>query len=92
VRCLHAVREGSLTAPGWDASLADDVTAVPARLPPPLLPAHFWAALTVAPGWRCWVARWVASNHGTDFAIEEARWWRKWRCSCLHVATGAPVA
>jgi hypothetical protein len=23
-------------------SLADDVTAAPARLPPPLLPAHFW--------------------------------------------------
>jgi hypothetical protein len=39
---LHAVREGSLTAPGWDVSLADDVAAAPARLPPPLLPAHFW--------------------------------------------------
>jgi hypothetical protein len=37
------VREGSLTAPGWDVSLADDVTAAPARLPPPLLPAHFWS-------------------------------------------------
>jgi hypothetical protein len=52
----------------------------------------FLAALTVAPGWRCWVARWVASSRGTDSAIEEARWWREWRCSCLHVATGAPVA
>jgi hypothetical protein len=40
-RRLHAVREGSLTAPGWDVSLADDVTATPARLPPPLLLAHF---------------------------------------------------
>jgi hypothetical protein len=29
-RRLHAVREGSLTAPGWDVSLADDVTAAPA--------------------------------------------------------------
>jgi hypothetical protein len=28
--------------PGWDVSLADDVTAAPARLPPPLLPTHFW--------------------------------------------------
>jgi hypothetical protein len=27
---------------GWDASLADDVTVAPARLPPPLLLAHFW--------------------------------------------------
>jgi hypothetical protein len=41
-RRLHAVREGSLTAPGWDVSLADDVTATPARLPPPSLPARFW--------------------------------------------------
>jgi hypothetical protein len=41
-RCLHAVREGSLAAPGWDVSLADDVTAAPARLPPSLLLAHFW--------------------------------------------------
>jgi hypothetical protein len=40
-RCLHAVRGGSLAAPGWDVSLADDVTAAPARLPPSLLPAHF---------------------------------------------------
>jgi hypothetical protein len=29
--------------PRWDVSLADDVTAAPARLPPPLLPAHFWS-------------------------------------------------
>jgi hypothetical protein len=36
------VREGSLAAPGWDVSLADDVAAAPARLPPPLLPAYFW--------------------------------------------------
>jgi hypothetical protein len=35
------VRGGSLAISGWDVSLADDVTAVPARLPPPLLPAHF---------------------------------------------------
>jgi hypothetical protein len=42
VRRLHTVREGSLAAPGWDVSLADDVTAAPASLPPPLLPAHFW--------------------------------------------------
>jgi hypothetical protein len=48
----------------------------------------FSAALTVAPGWRCW----VASSRGTDSTIEEARWWREWRCSCLHGATGAPVA
>jgi hypothetical protein len=41
-RRLHAVREGSLAAPGWDVSLADDLTAAPARLPPPLLSAHFW--------------------------------------------------
>jgi hypothetical protein len=37
------VREGSLAALGWDVSLADDVTAAPARLPPSLLPAHFWS-------------------------------------------------
>jgi hypothetical protein len=42
-RRFHAVREGSLVAPGWDVGLADDVTAAPARLPPPLLPAHFWS-------------------------------------------------
>jgi hypothetical protein len=41
-RRLHAVGEGSLTAPGGDVSLADDLTAASARLPPPLLPAHFW--------------------------------------------------
>ena len=29
-RRLHAVRGGSLAAPGWDVSLADDVTAAPA--------------------------------------------------------------
>jgi hypothetical protein len=39
-RRLHAVRGGSLAAPGWDVSLADNVTAAPARLPPSLLPAH----------------------------------------------------
>jgi hypothetical protein len=38
---LHAVGGGSLAVPGWDVSLADDVTAAPARLPPSLLPAHF---------------------------------------------------
>jgi hypothetical protein len=36
------VREGSLAVPRGDVSLADDVTAASARLPPPLLPAHFW--------------------------------------------------
>jgi hypothetical protein len=46
------------------------------------------AALTVAPGWR----RWVASSRGIGSATEEARRWRKWRCSCLHAASGAPVA
>jgi hypothetical protein len=40
-RRLHAVREGSLAAPGWDVSLADDVTAASARLSPPLLSAQF---------------------------------------------------
>ena len=35
------MREGSLVAPGWDVSLADDVAAAPARLPPPLLSARF---------------------------------------------------
>jgi hypothetical protein len=49
-------------------------------------------ALTVAPGWRCWVVRWVASSRGIGSATEEARWWRKWWCSCLHAASGAPVA
>jgi hypothetical protein len=41
-RCLHAVGEGSLAVLGGDVSLADDVTAASAHLPPPLLPAHFW--------------------------------------------------
>jgi hypothetical protein len=50
------------------------------------------AALTAASGWRCWVARWVASSHGIGSAIEEVRWWRKWRCSCFRAASGAPVA
>jgi hypothetical protein len=50
------------------------------------------AALTAASGWRCWVVRWVASSRDIGSAIEEARWWRKWRCSCLHAASGAPVA
>jgi hypothetical protein len=48
--------------------------------------------LTAASGWRCWVVRWVASSRGIGSAIEEARWWRKWRRSCLHAASGAPVA
>jgi hypothetical protein len=52
----------------------------------------FLAVLTVAPGWHCWVMRRVASSRGTGSAVEEAWQWRKWRCSCLHVATGAPVA
>jgi hypothetical protein len=42
VRRLHAVGEGSLVVLGGDMSLADDLTAASARLPPPLLPAHFW--------------------------------------------------
>jgi hypothetical protein len=50
------------------------------------------AALTIAPCWRCWVVRWVASSRGIGSATEEARWWRQWRCSCLHAASGAPVA
>jgi hypothetical protein len=52
----------------------------------------FLAALTAAPGWRCWVMRWATSSHGTGSTVEEARWWRKWRCSCMHEAFGAPVA
>jgi hypothetical protein len=48
--------------------------------------------LAAASGRRYWVARWVASSRGIGSAIEEARWWRKWRCSCLHAASGAPVA
>jgi hypothetical protein len=40
---LSSRRERGLSCcPGWDVSLADDVTAAPARLPPSLLPAHFW--------------------------------------------------
>jgi hypothetical protein len=71
-RRLHAVRKGSLAAPGWDVSLADDVAAAPARLPPPLLPAHFLAVLTVVPGWHCWVTRRVASSRGIGSTVEEA--------------------
>jgi hypothetical protein len=41
-RLLHVMREVSFAVPRWDVSLADDVTAAPARLPPPLLSAHFW--------------------------------------------------
>jgi hypothetical protein len=52
----------------------------------------FLAALTVAPGWRCWVVRRVASSRGTGSAVEEAWKWRGWRCSCSHAASGAPVA
>jgi hypothetical protein len=33
----------------------------------------------------------VASSRGTGSAVEEARHWRKWRCSFSHVVTGAPV-
>jgi hypothetical protein len=50
------------------------------------------AALTVASGWRYWVLCLVASSRGIGSATKEARWWRKWRCSCLHAASGAPVA
>jgi hypothetical protein len=49
------------------------------------------AVLAAASGWRRWVARWVASSRGIGSAIEEVRWWRR-RCSCLHAASGAPVA
>jgi hypothetical protein len=48
--------------------------------------------LTVAPGWRCWVVRWVSSSRGIGSAVEEARWWCKWRCSCMHEAFVALVA
>jgi hypothetical protein len=47
--------------------------------------------LAAASGWHRWVARWVASSRGIGSAIEEARWWRR-RCSCLHAASGVPVA
>ena len=33
----------------------------------------FLATLTAAPGWRCWVVRWVASSRGIGSAVEEAR-------------------
>jgi hypothetical protein len=40
---LSSRRErGFSCCPGWDVSLADDVTAARAHLPPPLLLAHFW--------------------------------------------------
>jgi hypothetical protein len=52
----------------------------------------FLAALTAVPGWCCWVVRWVASSRGIGSAVEEAQWWRKWQCSCMHEAFGAPVA
>jgi hypothetical protein len=40
---LSSRRErGFSRCPGWDVSLADDVTAAPARLPPSSLRAHFW--------------------------------------------------
>ncbi len=42
IRRAGCMTRGPLAAPGWDVSLADDVTAAPARLPPSLLPAHFW--------------------------------------------------
>jgi hypothetical protein len=41
------------------------------------------AALTVAPGWRCWVVRWAASSRGIGFATGEARWWRAVRRSSV---------
>jgi hypothetical protein len=52
----------------------------------------FLAALTVAPGWRRLVVPWVASSCGIGSTVEEARWWSKWRCSCMHEAFGVPVA
>jgi hypothetical protein len=52
----------------------------------------FSAALTVAPGWSRWIVRCVASSRGIGSAVEEARWWRRWRCSCMHEAFDAPVA
>jgi hypothetical protein len=52
----------------------------------------FLAALTVTPGWRCWVVLWVASSRGIGSTVEEARWWHKWWCSCMHEAFGASVA
>jgi hypothetical protein len=33
----------------------------------------FLAALTAAPGWRCWVVRWVASSRGIGSAIASSR-------------------
>jgi hypothetical protein len=64
---------------------AGDLTAAPARLPLPLLPAQFWAMPTAAPvpavdqpvavtfNWHCWVMRRAASSLGTSSAVEEAR-------------------
>jgi hypothetical protein len=62
-------------------SLADDLTAASARLPLPLLSAHFWPyrlsrllpRLTDVPSWHCWVMRRVASSRGTGSTVEEAR-------------------
>jgi hypothetical protein len=63
----------------------------------------FLAVSTVAPspaadrpvtdvlGWHYRVMRRVASSRGTGSAVEKARYWREWRCSFLHVVTGAPV-
>jgi hypothetical protein len=67
----------------WDATCPPTTT---------ITAGPFLAALTVAPGWRRWVVLWVASSRGIGSAVEEARWWRKWRCSCMHEALGAPVA
>jgi hypothetical protein len=95
-RALPSLQEGMRACRRFDRcfrSSAAAITAGPLLATPTvvLIPAAD-CPVAVAFNWHCWVTRRGASSRGTGSAVEEAWHWRRWRCSSLHVVTGAPVA
>jgi hypothetical protein len=94
-RALPLLQEGTRACRRFDRcfhSSAAAITAGPLLAMPTVVPIPAADCLVaVAFNWHYWVTRGAASSRGTGSAAEEAWHWRRWRCSFLHVVTGALV-